>query len=90
MYDVDNGDLDEKSSQSFIVKLWLEETREESGSAKWRGRFQAVGAGQPKYFEKLMDILLFMTPYLERMDVRLPGWLRLARWLRRPFAEPGE
>jgi hypothetical protein len=64
---MENGDLLEDESHTFIVKIWLEETLEESGKAKWRGYITHVLSGKRGYFEELRKIIDFIMPYLEKM-----------------------
>ena len=56
--------------QSFIIKVWLEETVEETGRATWRGRITHVPSEKQRYIEDLDAIASFIVPYLERMGVR--------------------
>ena len=60
-------DLYEVNTHSFIVKIWLEESAEEAGRAKWRGYITHVSSGERRYLEDLNEILLFIAPYLEQM-----------------------
>lgn len=56
---------------SFIVKVWLEETVEQEGQAKWRGHITNVSSGERRYVQKLSEIADFILPYLKAMGVRL-------------------
>lgn len=72
---------EEGSTHSFIVRIWLEETLEEAGKARWRGHVTHVPGGERCYFEELSDIVIFILPYLDSMNVH-PGalwkiWKRL-------------
>jgi hypothetical protein len=64
-------DFLEPYTHSFIVKVWLEETVEEAGRAKWRGHITHVPSGEKRYLEDLDEITTFITPYLEEMGVRI-------------------
>jgi hypothetical protein len=55
--------------QSFIVKIWLEETAEEAGIAVWRGHVTHVPSGKRRYIKELADVRAFIAPYLQRMGV---------------------
>lgn len=57
----------EEDSQSFIVKVWLEETAEEAGHATWRGHITHVPSGARRYFDTLDEMSLFVASYLEKM-----------------------
>lgn len=62
--------MQEPDTQSFVVKVWLEETVEEEGRAKWRGHVTHVTSGERRYLESLSGIAAFIRPYLERWGVR--------------------
>jgi hypothetical protein len=68
--------------QSFIVKIWLEETAEESGQAKWRGHITHVPSGTRRYLNSMDDIITFISPYLENMGVKFRLRERTSRWLK--------
>ena len=68
----------EPDTQSFVVKVWLEETVEDEDGAKWRGHVTHVGTGERKYLERLSGIAAFIVPYLERSGVSF-GILRRLR-----------
>lgn len=63
-------DLLENSNQSFIIKIWIEETAEEAGDVIWRGHITHVSSGERHYFDAPDDILIFMTPYLRRYGIK--------------------
>lgn len=72
--------LDEASTASFVVRIWLEEGPA-SGRAFWRGHITHVPSGRRRYIQRLSDITEFIAPYLEAMGVRLGvGW-STRRWL---------
>jgi len=62
--------VQEPDTQSFVVKVWLEETVEEAGQARWRGHVTHVTSGERRYFESLSAIASFIRPYLERWGVK--------------------
>jgi hypothetical protein len=70
-------EVDEPDTQSFIVKVWLEETAEESGRAKWRGHITHVRSGNRQYLDNLSGIAIFIRPYLERWGVKFGVFHRL-------------
>jgi len=72
----------EFNTHSFVVKVWLEGTADESRQIKWRGHITHVQSGRRAYFENLDKITDFMTPYLTNMGVRLGFYRRVRRWLR--------
>ena len=61
---------EEWHTHSFIVKIWLEETIEETGKARWRGHITHVPSGERRYLKDLSDIAIFILPYLDSMKVR--------------------
>ena len=73
--------LPDETTQSFIVKVWLEETAKEKGNARWRGHITHVPSNRRAYIEKLDQICIFVAPYLEAMKVRLGYRWRLWQWL---------
>jgi hypothetical protein len=79
----DQTDVLEPYTHSFIVKVWLEETVEEAGTAIWRGRVTHVPSGERRYITKLDDILAFIAPYLQGMGVRLHKRWRVQQCLER-------
>jgi starvation-inducible outer membrane lipoprotein len=75
-------DLQESGSQSFIIKIWLEETTAEAGQARWRGHITHVPSGKRRYIQDLAAIPLFIAPYLREMGVSMSFGRRVRRWLR--------
>lgn len=59
--------LQETTTHSFIVKIWLEEMIEESGVAKWRGHITHVPDGVRRYVESLDEISTFIGGYSRAM-----------------------
>lgn len=55
-------DTPEATLHSFIVKLWLEETGDESS---WHGYITHVPSGDRQYLRELADIVAFIKPYIE-------------------------
>jgi hypothetical protein len=71
----------ETSRHSFIVKIWLEETVEQSSAAKWRGCVTHVSSGERRYVESLDSIASFIAAYLKVMGVRFGPMAQLKHWL---------
>jgi hypothetical protein len=73
----------EGRSHSFIVKIWREKLDPKRGQAIWRGHITHVPGGERQYFTRLIDIVLYIAPYLEQLGVE-PGvrW-RITKWLMR-------
>jgi hypothetical protein len=77
-------DLGERDTHSFIVKIWQEESVEEAGGALWRGRITHVPDSAQTHFQDLMDIPLFIIPYLQEMGFQVGIRWRLCQrfqWL---------
>lgn len=73
----------ESTTQSFIVKIWVEESAREDGQGVWHGHITHVPTGQRRYLKNLSEIEDFIAPYLEDMGAR-PGvrW-RMRCWFKR-------
>ena len=69
--------MEHRDTQSFVVKVWLEETVEEAGRAKWRGHVTHVASGERRYLESLTGVATFIRPYLERWGVKFSFFERL-------------
>jgi len=76
-------DLFEANTHSFIIKVWLEETVEETGQATWRGHITHVSGGERRYLQELDAIAAFIAPYLETMGVKLEKRWPGEAWLSR-------
>lgn len=76
-------DRSESNTHSFIVKVWLEETIEEAGQARWRGHITHVQSGQRRYMENLDEVGAFIAPFLENMGVNLGLCRQVKQWLHR-------
>lgn len=59
----------ESLSQSFVVKVWIEETAAEVGRTTWRGHITHVGTRTRRYIERLGEISVFIAPYLQALGV---------------------
>ena len=73
----------EPDTQSFIVRVWVEERAEEAGRGVWRGHITHVPSGERRYLKNLGEIEDFIAPYLEAMGVKLGMRWRMRRWLKR-------
>jgi hypothetical protein len=60
----------ESATQSFVIKIWLEETAEEAGQVLWRGHITHVPSRRQVYLTRLDQIAQFIKPYLEQMGAR--------------------
>ena len=57
----------QNDGNSFVLRLWLEPTSEDS--PEWRWQVQHVQSGEQRYFRSLTDILDFIS---ERAGVEPP------------------
>lgn len=57
--------------QSFVIKIWLEETVDETGRALWRGHITHIPSKRRVYLEELNEVILFIIPYLEQMGIEV-------------------
>ncbi len=73
----------EPGAQSFIVKVWVEDSAVAGGRGVWRGHITHVLSGKRRYIKKLDEIPGFIAPHLEEMGAKLGMRWRLRRWLRR-------
>lgn len=72
-----------ETAQSFVVKIWVEETDGTARRARWRGHITHVPSAERRYLRTLEDVTAFMVPYLERMGVTLTTRWRVRQWLGR-------
>lgn len=75
-------DVLESNIHSFIVKVWLEELKEENGRAVWRGRVTHVPSNKRWYIQSLDELEAIIMPYLMEMGVKPRLKQRLILWLR--------
>ena len=61
-------ELHEATIHSFIIRLWLEETAEETGPVKWRGYITHIPSGKQLYLKSLDEISHFIQAYLSTLD----------------------
>ena len=59
----------EFSTQSFIVRIWLEESATEAAAACWRGHITHVPTGRRRYVQQVSEIAEFIESYLSEMGV---------------------
>lgn len=54
---------------SFIIRLWLEETAEETTPIKWRGYITHIPSGKQLYLKSLDEITHFIHAYLSTLGI---------------------
>jgi hypothetical protein len=73
----------ESTSQSFIVKVWVEDAAARGGRGVWHGHITHVPSGKRHYMKNLDEIQDFIAPHLEDLGVNLGLRWRIRRWLKR-------
>jgi hypothetical protein len=58
----------EASTQSFVVKIWVEDPADDADDVVWRGHITHVVSGERIYFKSLEEIQTFMDRYLASDD----------------------
>lgn len=71
------------ATQSFIIRVWVEDRAEEAGKGTWRGQIIHVSSGKSRYLKNLDEVEDFISPYLEKMGVKSGVRWRMRRWLKR-------
>ncbi len=74
-------DIVEPGTQSFIVKIWVEESGEDTSRGVWHGHITHVSSHQRRYLKDMNEIQDFIAPYLEEMGVKVGKRWRLRGWL---------
>lgn len=59
--------LAESSTHSFVIRIWLEETLQETPWPTWRGHITHVPSGRRRYLQDLNELIAFILPYIEEM-----------------------
>lgn len=70
----------ESTSQSFIIKVWIEDSAEKGDNGVWHGHITHVTSGKRHYMKNLKEIQDFIAPYLEEMGVQSGIRLRIRSW----------
>jgi hypothetical protein len=73
----------EPDTQSFIVKVWVEDGIETGNQSAWRGHITHVSSQERHYLKDLGEIEDFIAPHLEEMGVKLGMRWRVRRWFKR-------
>ena len=74
--------LDEPNAQSFIVKVWVEDSAGKNGRGVWHGHITHVPSYQRRYLKNLDEIKDFIAPHLAEMGVKLTRRWQLRDWLK--------
>lgn len=75
----DDGEV-ERTTHSFVLRLWREEGAVRGGQPFWRGTITHLPGSERQTVQQLSEIIAFVVPYLEQLGLRVAiGW-RLQRW----------
>ena len=74
--------LDEPDAQSFIIKIWVEDSAEKNGRGVWHGHITHVPDHERHYLKNLDDIQGFIAPHLEAMGIKPGKCWQLKNWLK--------
>lgn len=71
-------DISQQRAHSFVIRIWLEETTQESGQTVWRGHITHVPGGERRYLRDLNEIPAIMTQYLieESAQAGTRSWIK--------------
>jgi hypothetical protein len=72
----------EPDTQSFIVKVWVEDSAGKDDSGVWHGHITHIPSREHRYLKNLEEIQDFIAPHLEEMGVKLGRRWRLRNWLK--------
>ena len=75
-------DLVESDTQSFIVKIWVEKSGEDTSRGVWHGHITHIPSYQRRYLKDLSEIQDFIAPHLEEMGVKVGKRWQLGGWLK--------
>jgi hypothetical protein len=54
----------EATTHPFLLRIWLEEIVEDTGSVLWRGCITHVPSRKTYYFQELSQLIEFLEPYI--------------------------
>jgi len=67
---MDVPDRAEHRTQSFVVRIWIEEPAKPDRGATWRGHITHVQSGARRSIDSVVDILRFIVVHLEAVGIR--------------------
>lgn len=73
----------EPGTHIFILKIWREDAGSGEQPVVWRGHISHVASGQRRYITGLLQMILFIVPYIQALNVRLPLFWRLCQRFKR-------
>ena len=62
-----------ETSQSFIVRVWIEPREQEYEGRKleWRGVIENVGNGERVYFNHLDQVTIYLTSFIQALGAKV-------------------
>ena len=57
----------ESGTQSFIIKVWLEDTGEDTARASWRGHITHVPSGEKRYLKSDLTFYGLTVPQIRKV-----------------------
>jgi hypothetical protein len=61
----DRLDPPRPDTHSFVVRVWIEDRCDTSGTVRWRGSVTHVPSGRTRYFEDLTDMCAFVAAHMQ-------------------------
>jgi hypothetical protein len=80
--DSDGPNAGDYRTDSFVVRVWVEESGGTHASPAWRGHITHVVSRERRYLRSLEDIAVFIIPYLKQLGVRFNWCRQTRRWLK--------
>ena len=66
-------DLYEATTQSFVIKVWVERPAERGVPMLWRGHITHVPSGKRRYVQSLDTVVAFIAGYIDAMNDAMDG-----------------
>ena len=71
----------ERYTQSFLIRIWLEEEPSVSKKGLWRGHITCVNGEDRRYLRSLEDILSYIAPHIRAWGIKPKLHLRVLLWI---------
>jgi len=75
-------EISEESDHAFVIRIWKEKREIQGALPTWRGVIEHVPTGKRRYLQDLIQIITFLTPYLEEMNLKIDLFWRWVIWMR--------
>jgi hypothetical protein len=70
----------QNKDQTFIVRLWREPSDGDESLSQWRGVVENVQHGNRRYLKDLNELTAFISPYIEKMGVKISNPKKSRKW----------